>query len=86
MTRKAFIADVASAAAGSISGVSQVVRGAEDGELDFCFTSAYGQLINVHILALGRQAFGYSPIKLSKEFLFADHNKTCRHTQLRIHS
>jgi hypothetical protein len=53
MTRKAFIADVASAAAGSISGVSQVVRGAEDGELDFCFTSACGQLINVHILALG---------------------------------
>jgi hypothetical protein len=55
MTRKAFIADVASAAAGSIPGVSQVVRGTEDGELDFSFTSVYGQLINVHILALGMQ-------------------------------
>lgn len=55
MTRKAFIADVASAAAGNVQGVSQVVRGAEDGELDFCFTSASGQLINVHILALGMQ-------------------------------
>jgi hypothetical protein len=53
MSRRAFIADVASAAAASISGVSDVVRGAEDGELDFCFTSASDQRINVHILALG---------------------------------
>lgn len=54
MTRKAFIADVASAAAGSILGVSQVVRGTEDGELDFCYTSASGQNINIHVLALGK--------------------------------
>jgi hypothetical protein len=53
MTRKTFIADVASAAAGTIPGVSQVVRGQEDGELDFSYTSASGQKINIHVLALG---------------------------------
>lgn len=86
MTRKAFINDVASAAAESISGVSRVVRGAEDGELDFCFTSASGQLTNIHILALGMQRFSYSPVNLFKEFLCADQNKTYLHTHLRIRS
>jgi len=71
MTRKAFIADVASAAAGSISGVSQIVRGAEDGELDFCFTPPSGQLINVHILALGMQILCYRPV------LYIEKNSIC---------
>ena len=65
MTRKAFNADVASAVAGSVPGVSQVGRGAEDGELDFCFTSASSQLINVHILARGMATLRYSCLSVS---------------------
>ncbi len=57
MTRKTFIADVATAAerctSSGIPGVSRIARGNEDGELDFCYSSVSTGDITVHIFATG---------------------------------
>jgi hypothetical protein len=55
MTRKAFITDVNAATEAGISGISQVVRAAEDGELDICYTPVSGKSINIHVLATGNE-------------------------------
>jgi hypothetical protein len=54
MPRKAFIADVTAAAATSVTGVSGVVRGEEDGELDFSYALSPAESINVHLIAAGK--------------------------------
>ena len=55
MTRKAFIADFCAASEAGISGISHVVRAAEDGELDVCYTPVSGKSINIHVLATGNE-------------------------------
>lgn len=42
MPRKAFMADLAAASQVTIQGVSNIARGAEDGEIEFTFTPASG--------------------------------------------
>jgi hypothetical protein len=54
MARKAYVADVAAAVAKPPPDINNVVRGGEDGELDFCYTPSSGQPINIHVLASGR--------------------------------
>ena len=57
MTRKEFITDVTSTAERCVTDtflrVTDVLRGAEDGELDFSYLSPSGILIVVHVLATG---------------------------------
>jgi hypothetical protein len=53
MTRKAFVADIAMAAEKSINGVSAVVKGDDDGDVNFCFIPASGVPIEIGLLAMG---------------------------------
>jgi hypothetical protein len=53
MPRKAYITDVAAAAAQEIPGIEAVVRGSEDGDLNICFVPSTGIPIEIGLLALG---------------------------------
>lgn len=53
MTRKAFIADVAAAAAENISDVVSVLRGDDDGDVNFCYLPPSGDPIEIGLLATG---------------------------------
>jgi hypothetical protein len=59
MARKAYVADVLAAAANPPPHISNVVRGGEDGELDFCYTPSTSQPINIHTLASGNIATSF---------------------------
>ncbi|EPE33440.1 UBC-like protein [Glarea lozoyensis ATCC 20868] len=52
MGRKAYIADVAAAAALSIPGITSVVKGSEDGDVHVCYTPATGLPIEISLLSL----------------------------------
>lgn len=53
MPRKAFIADVASAALQHVARVSSVKRGDDDGDVNFTFTPEGGPPFDVGLLVLG---------------------------------
>ena len=53
MPRKAFVADIAAAAEKSIVGVSVVVKGDDDGDVNFCFMPTSGVPIEIGLLAMG---------------------------------
>lgn len=51
MPRKAFVADLATAAEQNIPGVTAVARGADDNEVVVCFSAAGGALIEITLMA-----------------------------------
>lgn len=53
MPRKAFIADVAAAASKSPAGVTNVSRGAEDGEVNFQYIIEGESAIGIRLIATG---------------------------------
>jgi hypothetical protein len=53
MGRKAYIADVADAIAQTTPGITNVVKGTEDGDLHLCFTPSNGLPIEMSLLSLG---------------------------------
>jgi len=57
MTRKAFIADVKAASEKPITSIVDVVRGDDDGDVNFVFTPTSGAPIAVGLLALGMSFF-----------------------------
>jgi hypothetical protein len=67
MGRKAYIADVAAAAALSIPGITSVVKGSEDGDIHVCYTPATGLPIEISLLSLGK-LFGHNFTALAVQF------------------
>ena len=53
MGRKAYIADLAEAAASAIPGITSVIKGPEDGDVHVCFVPLSGIPIEMSLLSLG---------------------------------
>lgn len=54
MPRKAFLADLASAAARGFQGVTRISRGDEDGEIDLRFELSQSSAVGIRIIATGK--------------------------------
>jgi hypothetical protein len=66
MPRKAFMEDIASASQKNIAGISDVVRGEEDGDVEFLYTpNGHVEPIKMRMVATGTFYISYIPLSLT---------------------